>query len=111
MPPPLNLSDVEQHFGHDKHFPDVSKIMNHVKNGVPGKTYNHSSDPARALRVEYENHSTKDSHGPIMGELVDNLKKKTHPSCITKKTKSRRITRKGHSCLAAWSGPRKETKV
>lgn len=47
--PPLNLSAVEQHFGHDKKFPDAAKQLDILENGAPANAQCNSTNLNRAL--------------------------------------------------------------
>lgn len=57
-------------FGHEKQFPDVSKLRNMVGKSVPPKTCSDFTDPASSL--EYGNHSTVDNDMELVwNKLVD----------------------------------------
>lgn len=58
--PPLQLSDVEQYFGHEKQFPDIARLMSIVEHEVLAETQDFSTNLTRAL--EYGNHSSANEH-------------------------------------------------
>ncbi|CAB1098304.1 unnamed protein product [Ectocarpus sp. CCAP 1310/34] len=68
--PPLDLSDLEQHFPTKKRFPDLTNLIDIIDNGVPAKT--HDSPPNLESALRYGNHSTIDAL--VWKKLIDDVK-------------------------------------
>lgn len=70
--PPLNLNDVERHFGSKMQFPDIPNLIDIVDKGVPAKTHDNAPDLTSSLR--YGNHATIDAHMDVVWEkLIDDV--------------------------------------
>lgn len=66
--PPINLTEVQPHFGDHKRFPKVLELLSILKHGVPVSTEDSKTDLEKSL--PYGNHKTIQNHMPLVWEKL-----------------------------------------